>query len=72
MRPAYRLQKGGDYILQIRGNQPTLEAYAKKQLASAPPLYPKPTAVTEGSTSASSEPYPPMPKPAIFRKRANF
>ena len=64
-------EKGGDYILQIRGNQPTLEAFAQKQLASAPPFCPKPTAVMEGSMSANSEPCPPMRKPAIFRKRAN-
>jgi len=32
-------EKGGDYILQIRGNQPTLEAFAQKQLGCAPPLF---------------------------------
>jgi hypothetical protein len=64
-------EKGGDYILQIRGNQPTLEAFAQGQLASAPPFSPKPTAATEGSMIANSAPCPPMPKPAIFQRRAN-
>ena len=64
-------EKGGDYILQIRGNQPTLETHAKKQLSSAPPLFLKSTLATEGSISVSSAPCPPMRRPAIFQKLAN-
>jgi hypothetical protein len=37
-------EKGGDYVLQVRGNQPTLHAYAQGQLAGAPPLFRPPTA----------------------------
>lgn len=42
-------EKGGDYILQIRGNQPTLEKYARGQLVHAPPLFLRPTADMGGS-----------------------
>ena len=63
-------EKGGDYILQIRGNQPTLEAFAQAQLASAPPLFLKPIAATAGSTIASSKPCLPTPKPAISQRLA--
>jgi len=32
-------EKGGDYVFQVRDNQPTLHQYAQKQLATAPPLF---------------------------------
>ena len=44
-------EKGGDYILQVRANQPTLEKHAQKQLAEAPPLFHPPTAGMDESTS---------------------
>lgn len=44
-------EKGGDYILQVRANQPTLEKYAQAQLAEAPPLFLKRTAGMEESMS---------------------
>ncbi len=39
-------EKGGDYVLQVRANQPTLQTYAQGQLAGAPPLFRPPTAAT--------------------------
>lgn len=48
--------KGGDYVLQIRDNQPTLHQFAQQQLAAAPPLCPKPTADTAAANSATSAP----------------
>lgn len=42
-------EKGGDYILQVRANQPTLEKYARQQLAEAPPLFLQRTAGMEES-----------------------
>ncbi len=44
-------EKGGDYILQVRANQPTLEKYAREQLATAPPLFLPRTAGTDESMS---------------------
>jgi len=44
-------EKGGDYVLQVRDNQPTLHQFAQKQLAQAPPLSPKPTADTAAANS---------------------
>ena len=44
-------EKGGDYILQVRANQPTLEKHARKPLAEAPPLFLPRTAGMDGSTS---------------------
>jgi hypothetical protein len=45
--------KGGDYVLQVRDNQPTLHQFAQKQLAQAPPLSPKPTADTVAANSGT-------------------
>jgi hypothetical protein len=45
-------EKGGDYILQVRANQPTLEKHVQKQLAEAPPLFLPRTASMDGSMSA--------------------
>ena len=42
-------EKGGDYILQVRANQPKLEKYAREQLAAAPPLFLQRTAGMEES-----------------------
>jgi hypothetical protein len=36
-------QKGGDYVLQIRDNQPTLHQHAQNQLAQARPLFARTT-----------------------------
>jgi len=36
-------EKGGDYLLQVRDNQPTLHRHAQTQLAGAPPLFAPPT-----------------------------
>ena len=41
-------EKGGDFVLQIRGNQPTLCAYAQRQLADELPLFLAPTVATDG------------------------
>jgi hypothetical protein len=43
--------KGGDYVLQVRDNQPTLHQFAQQQLVQAPPLCPKPTADTAAANS---------------------
>lgn len=45
-------EKGGDYVLQVRDNQPTLHRHAQKQLAEALPLFLPPTVATAGSNSA--------------------
>jgi len=44
-------EKGGDYVLQIRDNQPTLHQFAQRQLAQAAPLFLKPTAATVALSS---------------------
>lgn len=46
------VEKGGEYFLQIKGNQPTLLAYARTQTAGAP-LLSRPRAGTDGSKSAA-------------------
>ncbi len=43
-------EKGGDYVLQIRDNQPTLHAHAQKQLAEVTPLFLHPKPATDGRT----------------------
>lgn len=45
--------KGGDYVLQIRDNQPTLHQHAQTQLAQARPLFARMTPGTDGSNGAS-------------------
>ena len=42
------LEKGGEYFLQIKANQPTLLQYAQTQTAGTP-LLSKPTADTDAS-----------------------
>jgi hypothetical protein len=44
--------KGGDYLLQLRDNQPTLHAHAQKQLEGALPLFRVPAADTAGPKCA--------------------
>jgi hypothetical protein len=53
------VEKGGDYLLQIKGNQPHLlkQAQALDSLKSTP-FFPKPNAPTDESKSASSTPSP--------------
>ena len=49
-------EKGGDFVLQIRENQPTLCAYAQRQVADEPPLFVQPTAATDGRNPENSGP----------------
>ena len=46
------VEKGGDYLLQIKGNQPSLFAYAQCRNAASAPLLYKPTAGMDGSKCA--------------------
>jgi hypothetical protein len=46
------LDKGGDFLLQIRDNQPTLHALAQTKLERATPLLPRPKAITGALRSA--------------------
>lgn len=46
-------EKGGDYLLQVRDNQPTLRALAEQQLAQKPPLFLPPTATTDAPSCAT-------------------
>ena len=43
------VEKGGEYLLQIKGNQKKLLAYARRQCAGEPPLFSKPTTATDES-----------------------
>jgi hypothetical protein len=47
-------EKGGDYILQVRENQPTLRRRAEQKLAGQAPLFLQPTATTGAPSSANS------------------
>ena len=47
-------EKGGDYLLQVRDNQPTLRALAEPQLAQKRPLFAPSTATTDAPSCASS------------------
>jgi hypothetical protein len=47
-------QKGGDYLLQVRDNQPKLRQRAEQKLAGAAPLFRAPTAATAAPSSANS------------------
>ena len=49
-------EKGADYVTQIRDNQPTLHAYAQKQLADAPPFFLHPRAGMDAWIFGSSVP----------------
>jgi hypothetical protein len=46
-------EKGGDYLVQVRDNQPTLHALAQSQLATKLPLFRSPTASTDAPSCAS-------------------
>lgn len=46
-------EKGGDYLLQIRDNQPTLHQHAQTQLAQAHPLFVRMTPGMDGSNAGS-------------------
>jgi len=46
-------EKGGDFLLQIRDNQPTLHRHAQTQLAAAPPLFAKTTPGTDAANDAN-------------------
>jgi len=46
------VEKGGDYFLQIKGNQPTLLKYARRQTAGDPPFLSSARAATDGSKNA--------------------
>jgi hypothetical protein len=58
------VEKGGDYLLQIKGNQPNLLTQAKSLDALADtPFLPTATPVTDVSKSAGSMPSPSNPSP---------
>ena len=46
-------EKGGDFVLQIRDNQPTLHAQAQNQLAQVAPLFARTTPDTAGPSGES-------------------
>jgi hypothetical protein len=46
-------EKGGDFVLQVRANQPTLHQHAQTQLAQRRPLFARTTPATDGSNAAS-------------------
>lgn len=46
-------EKGGDYILQVRDNQPKLRELAEQKLAQQPPLFRRPTANTAARPCAN-------------------
>ena len=46
------VEKGGEYLLQIKGNQKTLHEHARRQCADEPPLCSKPKSATDGSMNA--------------------
>lgn len=47
-------EKGGDFILQVRDNQPKLRQRAEQKLAQQAPLFRVPTAATDAPSSANS------------------
>jgi hypothetical protein len=53
------VEKGGDYVLQIKANQRTVLAEAKRLAQVTPPFLPKPIAATDGSKNARSL-WPPL------------
>lgn len=61
-------EKGGDYVFQLRGNQPTLYAYAQSQLADEAPLFLQSKAATDDTNPGSSVRSSPMPKCVTFQK----
>jgi hypothetical protein len=65
-------EKGGQYVLQVRDNQPTLHELAKNQLAQQPPLFLPPTGTTVAPSSANSAACAPIRKAPTFPKPNNF
>ncbi len=47
------VEKGGEYLFQIKGNQPKLLKHARTQCQNQPPLCSKPNSVTDASTSGA-------------------
>jgi uncharacterized protein DUF4338/DDE family transposase len=47
-------EKGGQFLFQVRDNQPTLHQLAQSQLADKAPLFLQPTAITVAPSSANS------------------
>ena len=47
------VEKGGEYLLQIKGNQPKLLEHARTQCEGEPPLLSRPRPVTGESKSAA-------------------
>lgn len=47
-------EKGGDFILQVRQNQPKLRVRAEQKLAQEAPLFRVPTPATDAPSSANS------------------
>lgn len=61
------VEKGGDYLLQIKGNQPNLLKVAQRLDAVADtPFLPTATPATAASNSGSSTPSPSNPSPPTF------
>jgi hypothetical protein len=56
------VEKGGDYLLQIKGNQPNLLQQAQGHDAlKEPPFLPRANPATDGSKSAGCTPSPSNP-----------
>jgi hypothetical protein len=65
------VENGGEYLLQVKGNQPALCAQAEALAALRDPLFsPKPTSGTAASSSATCTPSPSNPRPPASPTRA--
>jgi hypothetical protein len=65
------VEKGGDFLLQIKGNQPGLLACAETANAAAgPPFLPRPIRATGGSSRGNSTPSPANRTPSTSRSFA--
>lgn len=60
------VEKGGDYILQLKGNQPTLQAHAQRSLQQTPFFSRPMNAVMDGANAAKSPSSPPRRWNRIF------
>jgi predicted transposase YbfD/YdcC len=47
------VEKGGEYLLQIKGNQPTLQQHAQRVVAATTPLFAKPISATAGTKNGA-------------------
>jgi hypothetical protein len=64
------VEKGGDYLLQVKGNQPTLQAHARRSLQQTP-FFPHSTnAAMDGANAVKSPSSPPKRWSRIFRTPA--